>query len=617
MVMGKDVIGYRRAKSFSYLVQEKEEEFGITAFSALDVARSSSVSPTLLWSPEKEFRKRPNALIKWSFDDFCIEEELPFLPCNVNYDLHSSAKDRSCLVAVVSQGIAFPTIARALRQTLPPSIRFHPLSPLDFVSCTKRYIWVREKKDVVRQFLDKVKVISTREGNLFLGDIIEIPVSVRQKFFPLHMLPDFMYTVVLRNVSGSLADILNPLRSVCKNGFLNYSHSARHGMNILQVLDDAKLLLNRDYSTFLAHYAKSLSETTPHVSREIPSLANLFYDGSTSSSEWEGMRNSIQQAVWADKFLFNRYHTGLYHHHHSLLLDMVNRASDLFSKHRDPAVVIRESISNLILKEKMRAISDVIFNITASFRWNSFGSKVVIGDLVVPPCSKFNNESKWRGDIFEGHADHVGGWFASSIEKEWISVAEEQDVVSQPNVKCIQSEKEAREHSIHDVVLPLYGRDFDELELLRNGCEEVLQNSISELSLHGFPQMSLAPKASYRNIFRNAISTPSFYVVDEKRGWEWVENEASISLKNSLYKDQENALRMKSPLDSFVEKHNIARPGILGEAARRAFLKPVNTGGATCILRVKLPRGSSVATLLREIVRATNFPVSGICKILQ
>lgn len=615
--MGRDAVGYRRAKSFSYVVQKREEEIGITAFSTSNVAESSASCPLLSTNAESKMRCRPTALMKWSFDDFSVQEELPFITETVVRGPSPSFDNSSCLLRVHSQGISFPTIRKALQQVLPPSIRFHPLSPLDFVSCASRFIWIREKKEVVDSFLENTRVLSTREGYLFLGGIVSIPVPASQKFFPLQMLPDFTYTVVLRNISGCLADVLDPLRNICRNGFLNYSHSARHGMSILQVFDDAKLLLGRDYTTFLKHFVKSLSETTPHVSREISSLVDLLHDGSTICSEWEGMRNAIRRAVAADRPLFHRYHTGLYQHHHTVLLDLTNRASDLFPKHRDPAVVIRESITDLILKEKMRAISDVVFNIVASFRWNSFGSRVVVGDLVVPSCAKADAEGGWRGDIFEGHADHVGGWFSSSTEKEWISVAEEQGELTHPRVKLIRSESEAQGYTIHDVVLPLLGRGFDELHLPVNGCEEVLHQAISELRLEGFPKMSLAPKASYRNIFRRTLSPSSFYIVDEKRGWEWVDNPASQSLKNSLYKDQENVLRIKSSLDSFVKRHNIARPGISGEISRRAYLKPINASGATCILRAKLPRGTAVATVLREAFRTTNFPVSGICKLLN
>lgn len=614
--MGKDTVGYRRAKKFAYLVQEIEEAIGISAYSTTDVARGTSTSPFLFSEDENGFRKKPNALIKWSFDDFCIEEELPpFITDSVC--VSSSYENSSCLLPIFSQGISFPTILKALRTALSPSVKFHALSPLDFVSCTKRFIWIREKIDVVKGFLESKKVLSTREGNLFLGSVIEIPVPIQQTYFPVDLLPDFTYTVVMRNVSGSLANLLHPLRHICNNGFLNYSHSARHGMSILQVFDDAKLLLHREFTAFLEHYVQSLSEATPHSSREISSLVDLLHDASTSSSEWEGMQRSIQWAVSADRPFFRRYHTGLYPYHHILLLDMVNRASNLFPKHRDPAVVIRESIRDLILKEKLRSISDVSFNIVASSRWNAFGSKVVVGDLVVPPDSKTSSEKKWRGDAFESHADHLGGCIPSSAEKEWISESEEHGVLNHPHVKVIQSVNEARQYTIHDVVLPLFGRGFDELKIPRNGSENVLLSAIQELSIQGFPQMALSPKASFRHLSRRALVQPSFYVVDENRGWEWAENAASVALKKSLYKDQENVLRMKSPLESFTGKRNIARPGISGEIARRDFLKPIKSGGKTCVLRVTLPRGSSITTFLREVVRTTSFSTSGICKILQ
>lgn len=598
--MAKDKIGYRIAKRFSHGEQSKENAIGISSLFRADVASASD------FDYEELLEQRPNALIKWSFDDFCVEEVLPTAVTQLS---HSNSSACSCLLTVVSEGIPVATLQRIVKGILSPNTTFHFLSPIDFISCSKRFIWIREEKRAVEQKFMNKKQMRSKDGVVFFTDLVEIPLPAVQSHFPAHFLPDITYTILLRNVSGCLGSVLEPLRSISRGGFLNYSHSARHGLSLLHCFDDAKLLLHREYRAFLKNYVQSLSENTFYVKREMNSLLHLLDDNKSVPSDWNSMRESISKATQLDHFVVSRHNTGLYHPHHKILNRFVDRAADLFPKHNDAAEVLRESISTTVLEEKLRSITDIAFNMMATARWNLFGSRVVVGDVV-------SVDPKWEGDKYEAFSDRLSDWTTSVVEREWFSLAVREGAYHCPEVKVVRTAQEAQAYSIYDVVLPLYGRNFHKLERPKNGTDDVFNHLVSELEIQGLPQMAGAPEGHYRHLVRTAKNA-SFYIMDEDRGWDWMEDDGSKALKQRLYRDQEGIIRMKSPLHACSPRNVIARPGIRTAEERRDFLKPAKKKGMTCIFQGTLPRGTPITTLLREVFRFSTLSAAGVVRILR
>eukprot|EP00796_Vickermania_ingenoplastis_P005310 gene5310-3812_t len=594
--MGKDKVGYRKSRKFPLSNDDVEHSIGINAFRCTDPATAAS-------SRLERGSRRPTALMKWSFDDFCVEE---VFPCKVAVTPEDT--ETSCVLEVVSEGIPTPTITRALRNILPAGVLFHFLSPIDFLSSSRRFVWIRERKITVCQSLKQTNSIPTRDGIIYLGEVIEIPVPPSQKYFPLNLLPDFTYTVVLRNIDGCLADILTPLKTIRSAGVINYAHIARHGMGLLNAFNDARHILHREYHIFLKHYIQSLSEGTPNVMRELTSVMDLLDISSCRTSDWRNALRGMQHALEADRGIFQFRNSGLYYPHHQLLHDFMVRAADLFPKHNDKAVVIHETLNRLLQAEKMRSISDIGFNTMASYRWNRFGPTVAVGDLVV--------DSHWRGDVFEACNDHIGGWITSGTQKEWVSTVDRVAKPPLPRIKIIQSSEEARGCDINNVVLPLFGKEFDTIQIPENASAGAFQSFISELSVQGFPFMDAAPRATYRHLVRPASSL-SFYICDEERGWDWIENDASEELKNLVYRDQENILRIKSRLLTVSNRNVVCRPGVRTEEGRKHLLKPARRNGMTCVVRATLPRGTPITSLLREFVVVTTLSPAGILRLLR
>lgn len=599
--MSIPLCSYELLQSLARKVHLEEAQVGISSLSSINVATDATVSFSFI---QKRMSKRPTAFFKCCADDFYVEENVPLCLHGRSFDF---SKTKSSLLVVYSS-VPASTLSTILKGILPSSIRFYFTSPLDHVSVYKRFIWIKERQEEVRKYF-KLDRVDTPLGEVLFGELTEFPVSNEQNFLPLNVLPDLTYTVVLRNVSGSLSDILEPLRHVCDKGFINFSPIYRHGMHVLHVFNDAKYLLQRDYTQFLLNYAKSVAPPTPSVQQELDALLHLLQEENGNSSEWRNIRCNMYRALKSDSELLNSCRNWLCPQYNNLFRDFINRCSYLYPKHNDPAVVLRESISRNIMREKLRTISDIIFNIMASARWNLYGSSVAVGDVVIT-C---NNH--WRGDVFEAASDRLPGWINSSVEKEWISAAVDAGATALPQVKIVGSKEEAREYSIYDVVLPVYGKEFQRIVLPSNASGDIFDRIINDLPIEGLPQMDAAPEASYRHLMRK-LAQHSFYISHDSQKWDWLENAQSKVLKNTLYRDQNDILRMRFPLSSVTSTARVvSHPNILQEVHN--LQRESKEDGMTCVFRASLTRGSSISSVLREIFRPASLTKNLLKVILK
>lgn len=638
--MTKDRVNYRLSKKQAHGGDEVERSIGITCTRH---ARHGEL-------------RRPVALLKWAFDDYIVEEELPddvFMSEALSSSSAPPSPDASSLplekaksgsgdappsenapgcsfvLQLLSEGVPDPAVEKVLRERLHRSVAFHFLTHVDYVSCASRYVWLRcdatQAHTIPRAFWGEQQW-HTSSGDVFVSPLRKIKVPATATSFPVHLLPRTRYTVTLRNIQCSLSDVLPQLRGVAQHGFLNYSHVARHGVGLSRIFDDAKLLLQRDYPAFLRHHVERLSEGTTHVHREMPLLLEVLASPGSSRRDWEGVQSGIELAVKKDVQIYQAARqSGLYAPHHDLLLDFVRRASDIMPRHHDSAQLIREAVKPLVLEETLRAINDVHFNAMASIRWQQSGGSVAVGDLVrvAPDSAAAGAVGRGAMDHFAGSADHVNGFMTSAAHQSWTNAdADATDRNATYAVKRVLSKAEAAAYTMHDVVLPTFGSGAEELlsALYHNGPAsspqaDLYANLVRELRVEGLAEMQLAPRAALRPLVQ-CPHNMSFYLVDEKRGWDWVEDAGAAALKASLRRDQDGVTRYRSPLAQRTEKNVVARAGIRADVARNFFLKPARKPGMTCVMQMTLPAGSHATSAVREAVMVATLSPSSIFRLL-
>ncbi|KPI90250.1 hypothetical protein ABL78_0632 [Leptomonas seymouri] len=624
--MTKDRLHYRLSRKHAHGAAEMERAIGITC------SRSTRRNEV----------QRPVALMKWAFDDYLVEEELPeeiFAPEQASSPAwtreqvstsrtptalaDAKASPVSFVLPLISEGVADSVIEKLLQERLPHSIAFHFLTPVDFVSCAARYVWLRCGEEAAhtlpRAFWGNQHWHSS-SGDVYASPVRRIKVGPEGPAFPTHLLPRTRYTITLRNIQSSLGDVLPPLRSLAQHGFLNYSHMARHGVALSRIYDDAKLLLQRDYPRFLCRYLQRLTEGTTHVHREMPLLLEVLASPRSTVRDWRGVVEGMELAVKNDAQVYGRTRqSGLYPPHHTLLLDFVHRAMDIMPRHHDSAQLIREAVKPLVLQEVLHAITDVHFNALASLRWHQGGPEVSVGDLVrVSGDCLSSADVRGTEDRFVGAADHVNGFMMSSAHQDWPSLGPAGGTEGvHCAVKRITSKAEAAHYTIFDVVLPTFGKGAGELvPALGNDAESSMFVSLArELRVEGLFEMNLAPRAAFRPLVQRPQSV-SFYMVDEKRGWDWEEDSGSTALKKGLYHDQDGLLRFRSPLAKRTAKNMMARIGIRDAVARNFFLKPARKPGMTCVLQLTVPAGCHATSAIREAFTVATLSPSAIFRLL-
>ncbi|TPP48065.1 hypothetical protein CGC20_15395 [Leishmania donovani] len=609
--MTKDRLHYRLSRKHAHGAEEVERSIGITCSRYAPAARTAGA-------------RRPVALIKWAFDDYIMEEELPSDAFVSSTPVDAKLRT-SLVVRLISEGVPDTVVERQLRERLPKHMQFHFLSPVDFVSCASRYVWLRcdgaQAAQLLSDSFQREQLWHTGTGDVYVSPVQEVRVDSRADHFPPHLLPSTRYTVTLRNVQGSLGDVLPQLRSVAQNGFLNYSHTARHGVGLYYVYKDAKLLLRREYGEFLQNYMRRLTEGTTHVQREMPVLQEVLASPRSSRRDWISVVEGMEAAVKGDAQVYARTRqTGLYPPHHDLLLDFVRRAADVAPRHHDSAQIIREAVRPLVLQEALHAITDVHFNALTSLRWQRGGDTVAVGDVVrVRDLTRQHPaEPDNARDVFAGAADHINGAMLSSAHQDWSAFKAEEIGAAQTAdaYRRVATKAEASQYRLTDVVLPTFGRDVTHLPLMSEESSDALLAALAqELRVEGLAEMRLAPRAAFRPLVQLPVNM-SFYVVDEKRGWDWEEDAGAARIKASLYHDQDGILRCHSPMSRRTGKNMVARLGIRGDAARKFFLKPARRLGMTCVMQFTLPAGSHATSAIREAFMIATVSPSAIFRLL-
>ncbi|KAG5466844.1 hypothetical protein LSCM1_01021 [Leishmania martiniquensis] len=609
--MTRDRLQYRLSKKQAHGAEEVERSVGITCSRYVPAAAAAGV-------------RRPVALMKWAFDDYIVEEQLPSDAFVTS--MPTSAESRTSLVVrLLSEGVPDTVLERQLRQRLPQHIQFHFLSPVDFVSCSSRYVWLRcdgaQAAQLLSDSFQREQLWHTGTGDVYVSPLQEVRVDARAEHFPPQLLPSTTYTVTLRNIQGSLGDVLPQLRSIAQNGFLNYAHAARHGVGLHRVYEDTKLLLRREYGEFLQTYVRRLTEGTTHVHREMPVLREVLASPRSSRHDWVGVVEGMTAAVKSDAQVYARTRqTGVYPPHHDLLLDFVQRAADIAPRHHDSAQIIREVVRPLVLQEALHAITDVHFNALASLRWRRAGDAVAVGDIVCirDVTSQQPRASDHTRDVFVGAADHINGEMLSSAHQDWSAFPLEEAGAAPAlhTYRRVATKAEASQYHLTDVVLPTFGRDVACLPLMSGERSDALYCALAqELRVEGLPEMRLAPRAAFRPLVQRPRSM-SFYLVDEQRGWDWAEDAGAERLKASLYHDQDGILRCHSPMSRRTGKNMVARIGIREDVARAFFLKPARKLGMTCVMQLTLPAGSHATSAIREAFMMATVSPSAIFRLL-
>ncbi|CCW62106.1 unnamed protein product [Phytomonas sp. EM1] len=654
--MAKDRVNYRNARQSSLTSRQAESSIGIT---------------TLCTAIDSEIDPRPVALMKWSLDDFIVEEKFAWLDHATNdvsepppspVSSPESDKQGKCtlLVKVLSEGVPDPFIENLFRHRCPRGVSFHFLTPVDFASCAVRHVWIRSYGDELRRNFRTTQLLHTPAGEVRLYPAFPVPVPPTAPYFPLCLLPDLRYTVLLRDIRGSLNDVLPRLRELRRRGFLNYGHMARHGLGTLHTYNTAKCLLARDYVGFLQGYAWGLSEGTSGVRREMPALLQALANPRATPQDWGLVRDGLEAALRKDGEGVRRPQTGLYAPHHELLRDFLTRAADVAPRRHDAAEVLRESVSRAFLHETMRTASEVHFNALASLRRERFGDRVVVGDIVVAPDDDDDDGAGrrmrgaggdqiknlehatsedprrscgrvCRGDVYEGAADHINGNILSPyLHPDWVDFAlhdrgvgdgvDSESELQQwyRRLRVVRTQAEADSCSISQVVLPFWGQQVDSLPMLpAHSIGEIFRPLARELQIEGLSRMKTASMASYRHFVAKPFSMGA-YLFDTQRGWDWVEGDSyGESLKKRMYQDHDGIYRVQSPLMDATSKNMIARSGIRGENARKFFLKPAQKQNITCVVEFTLPRGSPVTSALREVFQFTTLSPSAIFRLLS
>lgn len=611
--MTKDRLHYRLSRKHAHGADEVERSIGITCTRCARVHAVEAV-------------RRPTALLKWAFDDYVVEEELPAEA----FPTAQATQPTSYVVRLLSEGVPDTVVERQLRERLPHGTAFHFLTPVDHVSCAARYVWLRCRNtapgtgrslSLLGDAFATEQRWHTNLGDIYAGAAQEVLADPEEPRFPAHLLPRTRYTITLRNIQGSLGDVLPQLRGVAKDGFLNYSHAARHGVGLFRVYEDAKLLLRREYGDFLRHYVGRLSEGTTAVQREMPVLQEVLAAPQSSRRDWAGVVTGVESAVKHDAQVCARSRqTGVYLPHHGLLLDFVRRAADIAPRHHDSAQLIRAAVRPLVVQETLHAIAEVHFNALASLRWQREGDTVAVGDVVQLP-SRTSTAAPAVLDVFAGAADHINGAMVSAAHQDWSAMAAEGATpapgLADGRFKRVASTTEAAQYTVHDVVVPTYGQGAALLPCHTDsgGGAQLHAALAQELRVTGLPEMRLAPRATLRPLVQRPTDM-SFYLVDENRGWDWEEDAGAAALKSSLYHDHDGVLRYRSPLARRTGKNLVARLGIREEAARAFFLKPARKAGMTCVLQFTLPPGSHATSLVREAFAMATLSPSAIFRLI-
>ncbi|KAG8348804.1 hypothetical protein TRVL_00389 [Trypanosoma vivax] len=614
--MTKDRINFRGAMKHTHSAMATEDAIGMTQLRS---------TVTQWQNIDAERNARVAGLMKWSFDDFIVKEVWPNLI--INNDGKTSANtlmptSKSFLVRVVSEGVPDGSVAELIERKCDNQATVQFVTPVDFGCSQERFALVRTRSHKTVQQFKQPQLAQAPEGVISIGGAVANPMlQGPDSHIPMSLLPDLQYSVFFRGIRGALADVLPRLEAVQRNGFINYSHMARHGLGMFHAFESGRQLLHREYSDFLRGHVLGLTEGSTAVAKELSPFFDLVASGSSKRSDWAGVRRGIEHAIKRVEPLIKKPQTGLYHPHHALLRDLVQRASDIYPKKHDSSQVIREGVPRLVLHEKLRSVVDVHFNALASLRWEVYGPHVVVGDLVMDGGSANGKGATSGGDrldVFEAPADHINGSMTSDHYAPFPSspAEEEENFTSMlERVRLVQSAEEARKYTIDNVVLPVLGRGVGRLLSPTNKLKDASDRLAGELQVEGLPQMRAAPHATYRYL----IARPRemrFCVFDDARGWCW-ESDSKLSIRPQLYEDQEGILRQPSPLFAATGKNMIARRGITGVELRSHFLKPARRSGMSCVVQMTLPRGTAITSALREVFQLATLDPGVILRLLQ
>lgn len=596
-----------------------------------------------------DIEARPAALARWSADDYVVEELWPAAQesredksgisssssTSVPRSREEDLKDVAfAVVDVTAEGISDQIVIQKLRQRCAearvgdgnakgPQFLF----PCDFfTSWTRR---VRLPKRVLLQdslaMNNSATILALSKGNVYVSAAtpvyhsdLTLPHSMGLPLSP----PTRRYTIVLRGIEGSIDSISKKWQNIGDTGVINYCPHVRHGEHASRAYDQGQSLMNRDYTSFLVHHLRSLTEGLPLLQEEVQHVEDLLRDPieGRKAAAWRQAVTGINVALGrSESVLKKSAFTGVYENHPAMLLSAVERFASLCTTSHgsaavlDPALLIRETTSKRVLQDKLRTVADVHFNALASLRVQWLGPAVRVGDLV---CTN----PLLNLDPFETKPDHLYGFGEEHQYVYWEQRAHEQVawLHQQGLIKRIETEAEARQYQLTDIVLPRLGRRLDPTDPQRDALlypahkvnQSVFDDLSTRLGVAHLREMRLAPVAGYRRLIVKPVNQ-ALFLSDAARNITW----GAPHLGKRAYIDGDNVTRFTSPVGRLSERKHLARYGI-PRSRREPFAAIGQRPGFVCALEMELAVGTSPQSVLREMFRVKTVDTGAVARML-
>ena len=467
-------------------------------------------------------------------------------------------------------------------------------TPVDFYCSSSRSLLV---KDVVPEQLDKFQ--RNVEAS-FLASRVKVGVAqplewVDNPFLCTGALPNLHYSMVLRNIGSTYSKLEREISQLKHRGFLNYSTSSRFGMDLFRLYSVTHDLMRREYFPAIMKLLKGLCEGNGLLLAEIrkhEDNVQISCPTQQSGIEWRYFAERIDKICGDNDSIFRLPFSGLYKPHHRILKQIVERGEQCKG---DGAQLLRESIHRSTLCGIIQSAVDVHFNAFLSLRVSALGEVPVVGDLVCLDRAFRMGHIHWQTDHFPG-LDVLN------------SNCCEETVVPQNLIKVIESDEEARNYLLSDVVLPTLGYHREGSALMypnhRIGKVAFLDLA-SSLQCGAVEAMRLAAPPTYRRMACVPLSL-DYTLWNDTLG---MDPRADVTIT-----DTEN---VRHQCTKYTDLFGITtcRPCLTSTGSRQRLQQW--TQGLTVRLKCELPRGVAVSSLIRQVCVVDRVEIGSVSESLR
>lgn len=601
---------------------------------------------SFLVNSEEDVDKRPKAVFRWAFDDYAVEDLwLEKADATHSEPDKDSATDRACtsgapqlgFVDVTTEGMDDVDLMKHLkskalkhassqredseqRQLLLNQTHWTLSSPVDFVSSAIRRVFLPDTEATRSAFSERQVISDSRNGSSALHVSRFERKCDHTAVIPRH--PDARrYTLTFRGVdakSTSIHDMLSRCKKLASTGVINYAPNVRHGYHLSRAFQSGLDILNGRYRDFLFRHLYEMTEGSAQVQRDVNQLCEhmqSFHNASNAKVERVAFAH-FERSIEYHKSLqavLRQPATGIYARHLDMLQDFAVRVGAMRPQEQlNTAKLIRETISRQVIRDKLRALTDVHFNALATLRMQMLGPNVHVGDLVVcvsKPCSD-DRLLSWRSqlDPFTTKHDHL-----YQLGEEQLYASAEPEGCQDVCIKAVESEEEAKCYSIEDIVLPLFGGGSEKKSLMfpLHRCGASMSNELAvKLQIASLSTMNLAPRVGYRPLIVKPKNL-KMLIFDDDRNMTWGVSEGE--LKSSFQLDVEGVRRYVAPC--FRGRNPVvARAGV---APREKFLALATRCGLhTCTIQFDLPYGASPTSVVRELFKTRTLDPASVLQMI-